>query len=124
MGLRVTDTKTINIVESVMTEFNKEIVKALEKKSCKAKSITIKKNNIIYVEQENKELGYVGKPTRVDSKILKEIITAIPPLRVTGISWNAWGFEKSLSSKAPLFILCEYLLTRKKIKKINLEQKH
>ena len=55
MGLRVTDEKMLNVVESVMTEFNKEIVKALEEKSCKAKSITIKKNNIIYVEQENKE---------------------------------------------------------------------
>ena len=74
MGLRVTDEKMINIVESVMTEFNKEIVNALEKKSCKAKSITIKKNNIIYVEQEDKELGYVGKPKRVDAKLLKEII--------------------------------------------------
>jgi len=74
MGLRVTDEKMINIVESVMTDFNKEIVNALEKKSCKAKSITIKKNNIIYVEQENKELGYVGKPIRVDAKLLKEII--------------------------------------------------
>ena len=74
MGLRVTDDKMINIVESVMTEFNKEIVNALEKKSCKAKSITIKKNNIIYVEQEDKELGYVGKPKKVDAKLLKEII--------------------------------------------------
>ena len=74
MGLRVTDEKMINIVESVMTEFNKEIVNALEKKSCKAKSITIKKNNIIYVEQEDKELGYVGKPKKVDAKLLKGII--------------------------------------------------
>ena len=74
MGLRVTDEKMINIVESVMTEFNKEIVNTLEKKSCKAKSITIKKNNIIYVEQEDKELGYVGKPIRIDIKLLKEII--------------------------------------------------
>ena len=74
MGLRVTDEKMISIVENVMTEFNKEIVNALEKKSCKAKSITIKKDNIIYVEQENKELGYVGKPKRVDAKLLKEII--------------------------------------------------
>ena len=74
MGLRVTDEKMINIVEDVMTKFNKEIVSALEEKSCKAKSITIKKNNIIYVEQENKELGYVGKPKRVDAKLLKEII--------------------------------------------------
>ena len=74
MGLRVTDEKMIKIVESVMAKFNEEIVKALEKKSCKAKSITIKKNNIIYVEQENKELGFVGKPNRIDIKLLKEVI--------------------------------------------------
>ena len=49
MGLRVTDEKMIKVVESVMEKFNKEIVNALEKKACKAKSITIKKNNIIYV---------------------------------------------------------------------------
>ena len=56
MGLRITDEKMITIVENVMMEFNKEIVNALEKKSCKAKSITIRKNNIIYVEQDSKEL--------------------------------------------------------------------
>ena len=95
MGLRVTDEKMINVVESVMTEFNKEIVDALNKRSCKAKSITIKKNNIIYVEQENKELGYVGKPKRVDSKLLKEIIKedfvpVIVPMGLDekGISYN------------------------------------
>ena len=57
MGLRVTDEKVIKIVEDVMIEFNKEIVDSLEKKSCKAKSITVKENNAIYVEQKNKELG-------------------------------------------------------------------
>ena len=74
MGLRVTDKKMIKIVENVMIEFNKKITEALEKKNCKAKSVTIKKNNVIYVEQENEELGYVGKPKRIDVKLLKEII--------------------------------------------------
>ena len=46
MGLRVTDEKVIKIVEDVMIVFNKEIVDSLEKKSCKAKSITIKENFI------------------------------------------------------------------------------
>ena len=50
-------------------------------------------------------------------KMLKEIIIAIPPLRVIGVSWKACGFVKSLSSKLPL-ILCEYLLTIRKIKKL------
>ena len=74
MGLRVTDEKMIKIVENVMNEFNKEIIETLKTKSCKAESITIRKNNVIYVEQENKELGYVGKPKRIDIKLLKEII--------------------------------------------------
>ncbi len=74
MGLRVTDKKIIKIVEDVMIEFNKEIVDSLEKKSCKAKSITIKENNAIYVEQKNKELGYVGKITKVDDNLIKNLI--------------------------------------------------
>ena len=74
MGLRVTDEKVIKVVEDVMIEFNKEIVEALEKRTCKAKSITIKENNIIYAEQKNKELGYVGRPIRIDDKLIKNLI--------------------------------------------------
>ena len=74
MGLRVTDEKVIKIVEDVMLEFNKEIVSTLEKKGCKAISINVKENNIIYVNQKNKELGYVGNPTRIDDKLLKNLI--------------------------------------------------
>jgi len=74
MGLRVTDEKMIKIVEDVMIAFNKEIVSALEKKSCKAKSITISENNAIYVKQKNKELGYVGTPTRIDDQLIKNFI--------------------------------------------------
>ena len=74
MGLRVTDEKVIKVVEEVMIKFNKEIVEALEKRTCKAKSITIKENNAIYAEQKNKELGYVGRPIRVDDKLIKNLI--------------------------------------------------
>ena len=90
MGLRITDEKMIKIVESVMIKFNKEIVKELEKKSCKAKSITIRENNIIYVEQENKELGFVGKPKRIDVKLLKEIIKEdfVPVIVPMGLDEN------------------------------------
>tara|TARA_Y100000590_G_scaffold279365_1_gene313687 strand:- start:587 stop:1459 length:873 start_codon:yes stop_codon:yes gene_type:complete len=74
MGLRVTDKKVIKVVEEVMIKFNKEIVQALEKKGCIAKSITINENNIIYAEQKNKELGYVGKPTKINDKIIRDLI--------------------------------------------------
>ena len=46
-GLRVTDSKIINIVENVLIEFNKEIVNALINLSCKARSLTSKENKII-----------------------------------------------------------------------------
>ena len=36
-GLRVTDDKTINIVEDVLIEFNKEIINALKDLSCESK---------------------------------------------------------------------------------------
>ena len=74
MGLRVTDEKVIKIVEDVMIKFNKEIVNALEEKTCKAKSITIKENISIYVQQKNKELGYVGYPSRIDTSLIKNLI--------------------------------------------------
>ena len=74
MGLRVTDEKIIKVVEDVMIKFNKEIVAALEKKICKAKSITIRENNAIHVQQKNKELGYVGFPKNIDTAIIKNIL--------------------------------------------------
>ena len=44
-GLRVTDKNTINIVEDVLIEFNKEIVNALKNQSCKQEELLQK--NII-----------------------------------------------------------------------------
>jgi len=75
-GLRITDKDTINIVEDVLIEFNKEIVEALDGLACKAKKITSKENNIITVEQEDKDLGFVGKPTGINKEFLTKIIKA------------------------------------------------
>ena len=74
MGLRVTDEKVIKVVEEVMIEFNKEIVNALKKRECNAMSITVKENNAIYVDQKNKVLGYVGSPTKIDTKLIEDLI--------------------------------------------------
>ena len=74
MGLRVTDEKVIKVVEDVMIEFNKEIVSALNQKGCKAKPINVKENNIITVEKKNEVLGFVGKPTKIDDKLIKNVL--------------------------------------------------
>ena len=102
MGLRVTDEKTIKIVEEIMIKFNKEIIKALEKKSCKAKSITIKENNIIYVEQENKELGYVGKPVKVNTDLLNDIIQKdfIPIVTPMGLDQKGQAYNINADTTA------------------------
>jgi len=102
MGLRVTDKKMIKIVEEVMIEFNKEIIKALEKKSCKAKPITVKENNIIYVEQENKELGYVGKPIKVNTDLLNDIIQKdfIPIVTPMGLDQKGQAYNINADTTA------------------------
>ena len=102
MGLRVTDEKMIKIVEEIMIEFNKEIIEALEKKSCKAKSITIKENNIIYVEQENKELGYVGKPVKVNTDLLNDIIQKdfIPIVTPMGLDQKGQAYNINADTTA------------------------
>ena len=102
MGLRVTDKKMIKIVEDVMTEFNKKIVNALENKSCKAKSITIKENNVIYVQQKNKELGYVGFPTRIDDKLIKNFINKdfVPIIAPMGIDEKMQAYNINADTAA------------------------
>ena len=102
MGLRVTDEKMIKIVEDVMVEFNKKIIKVLEKKSCKAKPITIKKNNVIHVEQESKELGYVGKPIKVNTNLLNDIIQKdfIPIVTPMGLDQKGQSYNINADTAA------------------------
>ena len=73
-GLRVSDEKIINIVEKVLIEFNRDIVESLNSKSSEATQINSKKSNVINVVPENKELGFVGTPKRINTEIIKDII--------------------------------------------------
>ena len=73
-GLRVTDEKIINIVESVLIDFNNDIVDSLKKFGTDAVSIHTKKNNIIKVTPEAKELGFVGIPNEIDNNLIEKIL--------------------------------------------------
>ena len=101
-GLRVTDKNTINIVEDVLIEFNKEIVEALDGLACKAKKITSKENNIITVEQEDKDLGFVGKPTGINKEFLTEIIKAneVPVIAPLGLDKDNQTFNINADTAA------------------------
>ncbi len=74
-GLRVTDKKIINIVESVLIDFNNDIVNSLKRFGTEAISIHTKKNNIIEVIPEIKELGYVGIPKKIDNSLIEKILS-------------------------------------------------
>ena len=73
-GLRVTDKKIINIVENVLIDFNNDIVKSLEEKGTKGVSINTKNNNVIHVDPESSELGFVGVPKKIESDIINKIL--------------------------------------------------
>ena len=94
-GLRVTNKDTINIVENVLIEFNKEIVNALKDQSCETRGITSKEYNIITVKPESDKLGFVGTPTQIKTNVLKEIIKVneVPVLAPLGLDENNQTFN-------------------------------
>ena len=116
-GLRVTDKRIIDIVERVLIDFNNDIVSSLEKMGSKAVSINTKKNNIIEVVPEAKELGFVGLPNKINNKILLDIIkqNKIPIISPLGLDENnqthningdtaAMAVAKSLKSRRLLLM--------------------
>ena len=89
-GLRVTDEKSINVVEGVLNDFNTEITDALKKNSCDSQSITNKKNNILLVEQENPKLGFVGAPKEINQSIIEQMVKEkkVPVIAPLGLDAN------------------------------------
>ena len=73
-GLRVTDEKTIKIVEEALQELNFEILSEINNHHANSVSISPKKNNVIRVTPERKELGFVGTPTEIKIDTILEII--------------------------------------------------
>ena len=127
-GLRVTDDKIIDLVESVLVELNNDIVNSLNKKGYKAISINTKSKNIIKVKPENKELGFVGSPEKVNNDVLNELINnnSIPVVAPLGLGENnqtyningdtaAGAIAKSLKSRRLLLMTnVEGVLNKKK----------
>ena len=116
-GLRVTDGKIINIVESVLIDFNKDIVSSLNEKETEAISIHTKENNIINVIPETEDLGFVGIPNKINADFLKDIIEQkkIPIISPLGLGDNnqtyningdtaAMAVAKSLKSRRLLLM--------------------
>ena len=78
-GLRVTDEKTIKVVEEALLELNFEILNEINKHQANAYSITPNKNNVIRVIPERPELGFVGFPEEINRN---EILYAIKDKKI------------------------------------------
>jgi acetylglutamate kinase len=73
-GLRVTDKNIIDTVEEVLIDFNKDIVSSLKKLGSEAASFHTKNENIIEVEPEREELGFVGIPNNINDNLIQNAL--------------------------------------------------
>jgi len=101
-GLRVTDQKSMKIVEEVLHIFNKEITVALKTNGCNSQGITNKQNNILMVKQENEKLGYVGTPIEINRSIIEHIIKEkkVPVIAPLGLDKNNQAFNINADTAA------------------------
>jgi acetylglutamate kinase len=101
-GLRITDEKSISIVEEVLNIFNKEITDALKNNNCDSQGITNRQNNILKVEQENEKLGYVGNPKEINQSIIDQIVKEkkVPVIAPLGLDKNNQVFNINADTAA------------------------
>ncbi len=89
-GLRVTDKNIIDIVEEVLIDFNKDIASSLKKLGSQAAMFHSKADNIIEVEPEREELGFVGIPNKIDDSLILNALNEnkIPIIAPLGLGKN------------------------------------
>ncbi len=94
-GLRVTDKNIINTVEEVLIDFNTDIVKSLKELGTEATSFHTKSENIIEVEPEREELGFVGIPKKINSDLIENALKnkKIPIIAPLGLGKNNQTFN-------------------------------
>ena len=89
-GLRVTDKNIIDVVEEVLIDFNKDIVSSLKKLGSEAASFHTKTENIIEVQPEREELGFVGIPDKINDELIHKALNnnKIPIIAPLGLGEN------------------------------------
>ena len=76
-GLRITDTDTLDVAEMVLGKVNNELVSRAESLGIKAVGISGKDGNLLTAEKNEpggRDIGYVGKITDVDPKIIYDLL--------------------------------------------------
>ena len=92
-GLRVTDAETMEIAEMVLNKVNKSLVSMVSELGVKAVGISGKDGNLLTVEKKysnGEDIGYVGEITKVDTKILEDLLEKdfLPIVAPIGVDEN------------------------------------
>ena len=76
-GLRVTDAETMEIAEMVLGRVSKQLVTMVESLGSKAIGISGKDGGLLHVKKRysnGQDIGYVGEITKVDPKVLLDLL--------------------------------------------------
>ena len=89
-GLRITDKNIIDTVEEVLIDFNKDIASSLKKLGSQVAMFHTKSDNIIKVEPEREELGFVGIPSKINDNLILNALNdnKIPIIAPLGLGKN------------------------------------
>ena len=92
-GLRVTDAETMEIAEMVLGRVGKQLVTMVQELGVKAVGISGKDGGLIQVEKkfsDGKDIGFVGEITRVNPKILYDLLEKdfLPIVSSVGLDEN------------------------------------
>ena len=118
-GFRITDSKTMKIVDETLEATNKEIAKHIEELGGKAKALSGKRDKIIKavtLKHKGKYMGFLGKIVSVNTKPIKDALKAgaIPVITpvASGKDGKAYNINADLAAcdiaaalKAEKFVL-------------------
>ena len=95
-GKRVTDAATVEVVEMVLGgRINARIVQAIGRQGGRAVGLTGKDAGVMICDPADPKLGFVGRPTEVDTRILRTLADgeAIPVIAPIGAGRNGETFN-------------------------------
>lgn len=76
-GKRVTDKATVEVVEMVLTGLvNKRIVQAIMDEGGRAVGLSGKDDDLMVCEADDPELGFVGRPVKMNAQVLRDLFSA------------------------------------------------
>ena len=91
-GLRVTDKETVDIAQMVLSgRINKKLVNLVDSKGGRAIGISGVDGKLIEAEMQDPRLGYVGRITKINIKVVNDLLdNGYIPI-ISSIGWNSDG---------------------------------